>query len=206
MLKIHHAAHARSLRVVWIAEELGVPYELKHVPFNPAAMRTDEFLSVSMFGALPAIEDGGVRMVESGAICQYLTEKYGKAPFKRVLGDADYPAYLQWIHAGEATMTPPLGAIAQHTVIRPEEKRMPLVAAEAAETFKERLGVLNKWLHGRDQNDYLLGADMTAADVMVGYALHLANFFGMMEGAPADAAAYWARLQSRPAYQKAVAA
>lgn len=206
MLKIHHARHTRGLRVVWIAEELAIPYELNHVPFNPAAMRTDEFLNISMFGALPAIEDGGVRMVESGAICQYLTEKYGKAPFKRVLGDADYPAYLQWIHAGEATLTPPLGAIAQHTLIRPQEKRIPTIAAESADMFKQRLHVIEKWLHGRDRRDYLLGADMTAADVMVGYALHLADLFGLMQEAPNNVSDYWKRLQDRPAYQKAIAA
>ena len=110
MLTIYHGKHTRSLRVVWLAEELGLHYGVKHTPFDPAALRTPEFLSVSPHGQLPAIEDGGTRMVESGAICQYLTEKYGKAPFKRMLGDADYPRYLQWLHAGEATLTPPLVA------------------------------------------------------------------------------------------------
>ncbi len=205
MLKIHHAQHARSLRVVWIAEELGVPYELKHTPFNPAALRADEFLSVSPFGALPAIEDGGVRMVESGAICQYLTEKYGKAPFKKTLADADYPAYLQWLHAGEATLTPPLSDIAQHSVVRPESKRIPALVPDAAERFKERLAVVDAALRGRDANDYLIGRDMTAADVMVGYALHLASLFGLMADAPQNVSGYWKRLQQRPAYQKAVA-
>jgi glutathione S-transferase len=202
MLKIHHATHSRSLRVVWIAEELGVTYESRHVPFNPATLKSDAFLSVSPFGALPAIEDGGVRMVESGAICQYLTEKYGKHPFRRELGDPDYPTYLQWLHAGEATMTPPLGAIAQHTRLRPEDKRIPQVAFEAVETFKERLGVLDAHLNGKH---YLLGADMSAADVMVGYALHLASLFTLMDDTPAHVGAYWKRLRERPAYQRAIA-
>ena len=121
MLKIYHSQQARSLRVVWLAEEIGMPHEIVHMPFNPAALKAEDFLRINPFGAVPAIEDGGVRMTESGAICQYLTEKYGHAPFKKVLGDADYPAYLQWIHAGEATMTPPLGAVAQHT---PEAGRL----------------------------------------------------------------------------------
>lgn len=202
MLKIHHGKHTRSLRVVWIAEELGVTYESHHVPFNPAALRSDEFLSVSPFGALPAIEDGGARMVESGAICQYLTEKYGKHPFRRELGDPDYPTYLQWLHAGEATMTPPLSNIAMHTRYRPEATRIPQVAAESAETFKERLHVLDHHLAGKH---YLLGADMCAADVMVGYALHLASLFKLMGDAPMHVRDYWARLQARPAYQRAIA-
>ena len=202
MLKIHHGTHTRSLRVVWIAEELGVAYESHHVPFDPATLRSDAFLTISPFGALPAIEDGGVRMVESGAICQYLTEKYGKAPFRRDLGDPAYPTYLQWLHAGEATMTPPLANIAQHTSIRPEAMRIPQVASESVETFKERLQVLDAHLHGKH---FLLGADMSAADVMVGYALHLAALFGLMKDAPSHAGAYWKRLSARPAYQRAVA-
>jgi glutathione S-transferase len=201
MLKIHHGKHTRSLRVVWIAEELGVPYESHHVPFNPATLKSDSFLSISPFGALPAIEDGGVRMVESGAICQYLTEKYGKHPFRRELGDPDYPTYLQWLHAGEATLTPPLAAIAQHTSIRPEAMRIPQVATEAVETLKERLKVLDAHLHGKH---YLLGADMSAADVMVGYALHLAALFRLMDDAPAHVSAYWKRLSGRDAYRRAV--
>jgi glutathione S-transferase len=202
-LKIYHGKHTRSLRVVWIAEELGVPFEIKHTPFNPATLKSDEYLSINPFGALPAIEDGGVRMTESGAICQYLTEKYGHSPFKRVLGDPDYPRYLQWIHAGEATMTPPLGAIAQHTVVRPPEKRLSMVAAEAAETLRSRLAVLDMHL---GETGFLLGEHMSAADVMVGYALHLADLLGMLKDAPDDVAKYWARLKERPAYQRAIAA
>ena len=202
MLKIHHGKHTRSLRVVWIAEELAVTYESHHVPFDPATLKSDAFLSISPFGALPAIEDRGVRMVESGAICQYLTERYGKAPFRRELGDPDYPVYLQWLHAGEATMTPPLANIAQHTSIRPQAMRIPQVAAEAVETFRERLHVLDAHLSGKH---YILGADMSAADVMVGYALHLAALFRLMDDAPAHVSAYWKRLQERPAYQRAIA-
>ena len=202
MLKIHHAKHTRSLRVVWIAEELGVTYESHHVPFEPAALKSDAFLSISPFGALPAIEDGGVRMVESGAICQYLTEKYGKHPFRRELGDPDYPTYLQWLHAGEATLTPPLGAVAQHTSIRPEAMRIPQVALEAVETFMERLKVLDAHLNGKH---FLLGSEMSAADVMVGYALHLASLFRLMADAPPHVSAYWKRLSTREAYQRAAA-
>ncbi|KAF0177109.1 MAG: glutathione S-transferase family protein [Hyphomonadaceae bacterium] len=202
MLKIHHSKHTRSLRVVWIAEELGVTYESHHVPFDPATLKSDEFLTVSPFGALPAIEDGGVRMVESGAICQYLTEKYGKHPFRREMGDPLYPLYLQWLHAGEATLTPPLANIAQHTSIRPESRRIPQVAAESVETFNERLQVLDRHLAGKH---YLLGADMCAADVMVGYALHLASLFKLLDNAPMHVKDYWKRLSSRPAYQRAAA-
>jgi glutathione S-transferase len=203
MLKIFHAKHTRSLRVVWLAEELGVPFELKHMPFDPSALKADAFLDVSPFGALPAIEDGGVRIVESGAICHYLTEKYGHRPFKRVLGDADYAAYLQWMHAGEATLTPPLSAIAQHTMIRPAERRVPMMAQEAVETFHERMKVLDKWMGG---SGYLLGEDFTAADVMVGYALHLASLMRLIGDTPRDIQDYWKRLSGRQAYKNAIAA
>ena len=144
-----------------------------------------------------------MRMAESGAICQYLTERYGRAPFKRAFGDPDYPAYLQWIHAGEATLAPPLIAIAQHTMMWPEAKRAPHVAVDAADTFRNRLQVLDRALTGRH---FLLGSDMSAADVMVGYAFVLAGFFKLMGDAPPHVAAYWRRLQDRPAFQKAMSA
>lgn len=203
MLKIFHSRHARSLRVVWTAEELGLHYEIKHMPFDPAALRADEYLQVNPFGAVPAIEDGGVRMTESGAICQYLTERYGKAPFRRQLGDPDYPAYLQWLHAGEATLSPPLAAVAAHTMLRPEPRRIPIVAEESAERFREHVKVLDQQL---GETGFLLGNDFTAADVMVGYALHLASLMGLMRDVPDDVGKYWKRLSERPAYQKAVAA
>lgn len=203
MLKIYHAKHARSLRVVWLAEELGVPFEVKHMPFDPSALQSDEYLAVNPFGAVPAIEDGGVRMTESGAICHYLTERYGEAPFKRSLGDPDYPAYLQWLHAGEATLTPPLVSILAHTMMRPTEKRVAMLAGEGVERFHAHMRVLDKQMgsHG-----YLLGDELSAADVMVGYALHIAALLRLMGDVPADVAAYWARLSARPAYQRAVAA
>ncbi|MBY0447069.1 MAG: glutathione S-transferase family protein [Hyphomonadaceae bacterium] len=203
MLTIYHVKPTRSLRVVWLAEELGLPYSLKHMPFDPAALRTEEFLRISPFGIVPAIEDGGVRMTESGAICQYLTERYGKAPFRRQLGDPDYPQYLQWLHAGEATLTPPLTSVAAHTVLRPEPRRIPLVAEEAAERFREHAQVLNRQL---GETGYLLGSDFTAVDVMVGYALHVAKLLGLLKDAPDDVRKYFTRLAERPAYQRAVAA
>lgn len=203
MLKIYHVKPTRSLRIVWLAEELGVPYELKHMPFDPAALRTEEFLAVNPFGTVPAIEDGGVHMTESGAIAQYLTERYGKAPLRRQLGDADYPQYLQWLHAGEATLTPPLIHIAAHTRLRPESRRIPIIAEEAVERFYQHAKVLDQYL---GETGYLLGAEFTAADVMVGYALHLANAFGLIKDTPDDVQKYFARLAARPAYQRAVAA
>lgn len=203
MLKIYTAKHTRGLRVIWTAEEIGIPYELKHLPFNPATLKSDEFLAINPFGALPAIEDGGIRMTESGAICQYLTEKYGHAPFRRSLSDPDYSTYLQWLHAGEATLTPPLGLIVQHTRVRPEGLRVPMIAEENKTRFGEHLAVIDRSLGGKE---YLLGEDFTLADVMVGYALHLAGVLGLLAEPPLHVAAYWERLQARAGYQAAIAA
>ncbi|MET0182943.1 MAG: glutathione S-transferase family protein [Caulobacterales bacterium] len=202
MLKIYHARHTRGVRVIWTAEEIGVAYELKHMPFDPGSLRSDEFLRINPFGALPAIEDGGVTMTESGAICQYLTERHGHAPFKRTMDDADYATYLQWVHAGEATLSPPLSLVLQHTR-GPEDKRVLRIADESREKFYTHLAVIDRALHGKD---YLLGDDFTLADVMVGYALHLAALIKLMNDAPPHAAAYWERLKARPAYQKAISA
>jgi glutathione S-transferase len=203
MLKIYHAKNTRGLRVIWTAEEIGVPYELKHVPFDPAALRGEDYLAINPFGALPAMEDGGVRMTESGAICQYITERHGKAPFRRTITDADYPAYLQWTHAGEATLTPALSQLVQHRVSRPQDKRVPMIADESVEKFQAHLAVLEAALGGKH---FILGDEIALPDVMIGYALHLASLFRLMAEAPPHVREYWKRLQARPAYQKAIAA
>ena len=202
MLKIYHAKNTRSVRIVWLCEELGIPYELKTLNFSPDDLQSKAYLAVHPLGKVPSIDDDGLILNESGAIAQYLLAKHGKGRLEPKPGTADHGKYLQWFHFAEATFMVPLGNIAQHPFIRPEDKRIPQVAAEAVESAKKMLGVLEQELTGKD---FICGKDFTAADIMLGYSLLLCKMFGLLTGEYPNTGAYFARLAARPAFQKATA-
>ena len=199
-MKIYHAANARSMRVIWAAEELGLPYELQTLNFTPEELKSPAYLAVHPLGAVPAIDDDGLVLHESGAIVQYLQSKAGNrlqpAPDGR-----DYGRYLQWFHFAEATAMPPLSTIAQNAMLKPEEKRIPATIPEAAEKFGQIVAVIERELQDRD---YIAGAGFTAADIMLGYALHLGALLGLLGDAAPKTKAYYERLAARPGFRKAL--
>ena len=202
MLKVYHAPNTRSIRVVWALEELGIPHEVKKLAFNPKELQSAEYLGVHPLGKVPAIQDDGFTMTESGAIVEYLVAKYGKGKLMPAYGSNEYGACLMWIHFAEATLTAPLGSIAQHSFALPQEKRLPQVVAMATEQVKRMLGIIDKELAGKE---FILGKEFSAADIMLGYSVHLAKLLRMPVDDYANVAAYYARLASRPGLQKALA-
>ncbi|PKQ04720.1 MAG: glutathione S-transferase [Alphaproteobacteria bacterium HGW-Alphaproteobacteria-11] len=202
MLKIYHAKNTRSVRVVWLCEELGIPYETKVLKFAPDVLQSPEYLAVHPLGKVPAIDDDGLVLNESGAILQYLMEKHGAGGLEPKPGSAGRGRYLHWFHFAEATMMGPIGNIAQHSFIRPEDKRIPQVAAEAVESAQRMLGILEKELAGKE---YICGSEFTAADIMLGYDLLLCKLFGLLSDDLKNVNAWFARLSARPGFQKATA-
>jgi glutathione S-transferase len=128
MIKLYHAQFTRSIRILWLLEELGLPYELVKVAFKPPRY---SFEQDTPTGKFPSMEDGGVVLFESGAILEYLIEKYGKGRLAPPAGSPDRGLYLQWVHFAEATAFPPIADLAQHTMFLPEAQRIPQVAADA---------------------------------------------------------------------------
>jgi glutathione S-transferase len=168
MIKLYHAPLSRSARIYWLLEELGLRYELETVEFTPP---TKPFAQRAPLGKFPTIEDGEVTMFESGAILEYILERYGEG---RLAPAPDTPlraAFLQWVHFAEATAFPPLGQIAWNLVFKPEAERNPEVVAESRAMATAALGVLEEALRGRD---HLLGSEFSAADIMLGYTLQSA--------------------------------
>jgi glutathione S-transferase len=198
MIKLYHAPMTRSLRILWILEELEIPYEVEKLEF-PAGLQTPAYLAKNPLGKVPTIEDGDVRMCESGAIAEYLVEKYGKGRLAPAPGTPGRGEYLQWIHWSEATAMPSLADYFQNIMIKPESERIPAVAEEAKGRIAKWLGVLDAHLAGRK---YLLGDEFTAADAMMGYTAAGATFAGITSGFP-NVVAYLARLEERPAYKRA---
>jgi len=200
MIKLYHAQLTRSIRIIWLLEELGVPYELVTVPFKPPRR---SFEQATPSGKFPVIEDDGRVLSESGAILEYLIERYGKGRLAPPVGSPDRGPYLQWVHFAEATAFPPIGDVARHTMFLPEAERIPQVAADGRERTRNALGVVERGLAGRE---YLVGRELSGADVMMGYFLMAARMLGIVDADYPNIAAYWERIAARPGFQKALSA
>jgi glutathione S-transferase len=201
MIVVHHAPKARSVRVIWLLEELDVPYEVRGVTLSRETPRDPAHLRAHPLGKVPAIEDGDVTMFESGAIVEYLIERYGAGRLAPAPGTPARAAYLQWLHFGEATCLPPLSDLVQHTFMRPEAERIAAMVPDASARVRAWMDVLDAALADRP---YLAGEAFTAADVMVGYAVALAKLVGQLGPAHANVVAYLTRLEARPAFQRAM--
>ena len=202
MLKIYHAMNPRSLRIACLCEELGIPYEIQTLNFTPADLQSEAYLAVHPLGKVPSIDDDGLILNESGAIVQYLLAKHGNGRLEPKPGTAGHGRFLHWLHFAEATFMVPLGNIAQHAFIRPEDQRIPQVAAEAQVAARKMLSIVDRELAGKD---FICGPDFTAADTMMGYSLHLCKMFGLLTDDYPNASAYFARLAARPGFRKATA-
>ena len=201
MLKLYHSPRTRSVRIYWLLEELGVPYELETLAFTPQALKAAEYLKVHPLGKLPAIQDGDLIMFESGAILEYIIEKYGHGRLAPAPGSPARGAFLQWVHFAEATAMPPLADIAQHKLFKPEAERVPAVVADGQTRVATVLAALEQTLAGKP---YLLGGEFSAADIMLGYSLLLVKWFGLLTPEYPNVTSYMARLEQRPALQKAL--
>ena len=200
MIKLYFAPRTRSVRILWLLEELGLPYELERVEFKPQGKRF--FAQPTPLGKLPAIEDGDVVMSESGAIVEYVLERYGGGRLAPPVGSPERAAFLQWLHFSESTAFPPLGIVVWLTLYRDDAARHAELIADARARGATGLDVVERALAGRR---YLLGDEFSAADVMMGFTLGAARLLGVLvDGKHPALHAYMARLEARPAFQKAV--
>ena len=201
MIKLYHSPRTRSVRVYWLLEELGLPYELEVVPFTPPLPPARPFAQRTPFGKVPTLEDGDVTMFESGAILQYIIERYGEGRLAPAPGSPLRGSFLQWVHFAEATAFPPIGNIAWHTFKR-DTQEVPGAMADYRTWAAAALDVLERAMAGKQ---YLLGTDFSGADIMMGYTLECAKWFGLLNAGPSKLVSYIERLEARPAFQKAIA-
>jgi glutathione S-transferase/3-isopropylmalate dehydratase len=192
----------RGFRVVWLLEEMGLPYQLRDVDLLAGVENDPEFLNINPAGFIPAIRDGDVTMVESIAIMEYLLARFGPTTLAPAPQDAAFPAYLQFLHLGEAGLAASAYFVSGARNIAPEGERDNWSARQAMEVFTSRLGLVTRQL---ERAPYLAGEAFTAADISVGYALELARKnIGFVLGGVEEA--YMARLRQRGGYQRALAA
>jgi glutathione S-transferase len=200
MLKLYHSPRSRSVRIYWLLEELGVPYELEVVSFTPPLPPAKPFAQKSPFGKVPAIEDGDVTMIESGAILEYVLDRHGQGRLAPAPGTPQRAPFLQWVHFAEATAFLPIANLAWHS-FRGDADSIPTAMADYRTWANAALDVLERALAGKP---YLLGKEFSGADIMMGYTLQCAQWFGLLTDAHPNLVGYLARLAARPAFQKAL--
>ncbi len=202
MITLYHCVDARSFRALWALEEVGVPYELKMLPFPPRYFAR-EYLEVNPLGTIPLLIDGETRMTESAAICQYLAERYAGPPLSVRPDEPGYGAYLNALHMGEATLTFPQTLVLRYSALEPPERRLPQAVEDYARWTLGRLAGFESLLAGAD---YAAAGRFTVADISVGYALMMLKFIGLFEQAPGSLRAYYERARARPAFRRAKSA
>lgn len=198
MLKLYAAPRTRSLRVAWLLEELDAEYEVVLSEFQPTVSRF--FIQNTPTGKFPTIDDDGLILFESGAILEYLLEKYDDLTLAPAPGTRDKGEWLQWMHFADGTAFPPLGIVIWLAVYRDDADRYPELIEAARERALTAFEVLEQRLGGRP---WILGDTFSAADIMLGFTLLAARLLGLITPG-STLAGYLDRIETRPAYQRAL--
>jgi glutathione S-transferase len=190
----------RGFRVVWLLEEMGLPYQLRPVDLLAGAENDPEFLAVNPAGFIPALVDGDVTMVESIAIMQYLTDRHGPTTLAPDPADPSFALYQQFLHLGEAGLMGLLFIVFADRVLAPEAERNSWTGNFAEKLFESRRGLVARQLA---RAPYMAGYSFTAADISVTYALEFGRrTCGLVFDGPEQA--YIARTTARDGYSRAM--
>ena len=204
MIELYHCVSARSFRALWMLEELGLPYQLRMLPFPPRAL-AKEYLGINPLGTVPLLINGAARMTESAGICQYLTSLTPQSNLGVAADEADYASYLNWLHMADATLTFPQTLVLRYQFFEPAVRRQPQVAEDYARWFLGRLRALETAAQAMPADQpYLCAGRFTAADVAVGYALMLSDYLGMSSQWGPATQHYWMSLQQRAAFLRSL--
>ena len=198
-MKIYHAPNTRSVRILWLFEELGLSYELEHYKLGDPEMRTPEYRKIHPLGRVPVLEDGAVKIFESGAIIQYVLEKYGQGKFIPTVDAPNFARYLQWFHYAEGMIMPQVNIIVVESILLPEERRNKVNLDRATKLVTRMLTVVDEGLEGEE---YLAG-EFSGADMMTGHACIVSARLGADISDKPNVAAYIERLEARPALKTA---
>jgi len=201
MLTVHHLGKSQSERIVWLCEELGLPYQLKVYDRDKVTrLAPPEYKALHPLGAAPVIDDNGLVLAESGAIVEYLAAKYGKGRLVLAPDHPDYGQFLYWLHFANGTLQPATGRNMilgrlnlpdDNAVLRAMKGRLDL----ALGLVEARLG----------KADYLAGSALTTADIMIVFTLTTMRLFLSFDLKPyPNIRAYLARIGQRDAYKRAM--
>jgi glutathione S-transferase len=196
MLKVHHLNNSRSQRILWLLEELGTPYEIvKYQRMQPVPFAPPELKQVHPLGKSPVITDDGKTIAESGAIVEYIIDKYGNGRMKPKHGTDDHWKYVEWMHYAEGSaMLPLLMALYTGFPGVTADPLKPRIESEIA----NNLSYMAAGIKGRE---FFVGKELTGADVQILFVLEAA---GQRLKPYPDLESYVARMHARPAYKRGI--
>jgi glutathione S-transferase len=192
-IELYYTPHTRSSRPRWLLEELAQPYHLR-----PVELFEGERNPVHPLGSVPAVTINGETLIESGAICHWLADRFPEKKLAPATTDPQRALYEQWMFFVPGTLEPPAFDILMHTQILPEKKRVADIVPFSTRSYQQVLRMLSKEL---DHDGYLLGEQFTCADIMMGTTLTWLP--ELLEDHP-SLLAYIQRVTARPAYQRAI--
>lgn len=201
MIRLHHAHQTRSMRSLWLLLELDVPFELEVRPFDKS-LRSKEYLELNPAGRVPALEVGGARMFETGAITEFLCERFSPTGLGREPGHDERMEWLVWVHFAETISQHAAALTQQHVALYEDPMRSPIVQKLEAARLKKCYAALEARLSPAeaDHRDYLLASGFSAADISCGQAVYMARYFAPIDDFPA-LGQWYARITERPAFQ-----
>jgi glutathione S-transferase len=213
MLVVHHLNNSRSQRVLWLLEELGVPYSVKRYQRDPKTMLAPpELRALHPLGKSPVIVDGDVVMAESGAIIQYLVDRYGQGRLAPPAGTPEHLRYVYWLHYAEGSAMPPLllklvfgrlGSPPMPALLRP-------LAGAIAKGVQQRyidpqIKLHLDFMEGElRQSIWFAGTEFTAADIQMSFPIEAASARGGLDAQRPKLMSYLERIHARPAYLRAL--
>jgi glutathione S-transferase len=212
MITVHHLNNSRSQRILWLLEELGLDYKIKRYQRDPQTMLAPASLrAVHPLGKSPVITDDDMTLAESGAIIEYLVERYGQGKLSPLQGTAEYLRYRYWLHYAEGSLMPPL--LLNLTFSELVKRSIFLVRPAVwiiAQSIKSsyitpqitlHLNYLESELTG---SDWFVGSDFTAADIQMSFPLEAAVERASLDASRPKLIDFLQRIQARPAYQRAL--
>jgi glutathione S-transferase len=203
MITLYHVPQSRSMRVLWLLNELGVEFQLVSLPFDKS-LRRPEFLSLSPAGRVPALEIEGERMFESGAIMEYLCEKFPERGLGRMPGDMDRMAWLVWLHFAETISQHVAILTQQHIMLYEDHMRSPTVMQLEARRLAKCYDAIEARLSTPVENrDYLLTGGFSACDIAVGQAVYMARHFASLDGF-VETSKWYDRITDREGFRAAL--
>jgi glutathione S-transferase len=198
MLIIHHLNESRSQRVVWLVEELGLPYEIKYYTRNAQTrLAPPELKAIHPLGKSPVITDGDRTVHETGAIIDYVIRHHGGGRLQPDPKSVDYEVYQQWLHYAEGSAMLPL--LLNMYVGRLKEAGAPLHPRIESE-IANHLGYVEGWIKGRE---FFVGAGLTGADIAMSFVAEVARAQQKLASYP-SLSAWLDRMHERPAWKRAL--
>ena len=213
MIVVHHLNNSRSQRILWLLEELGLEYEIKHYQRDPKTMLAPpELKAVHPLGKSPVIGDGDTVVAESGAIIEYLVERHGGGRFAPAAGTPARLRYTHFLHYAEGSAMPPL--LMKLVFDKIEHSPLPFFVKPIARGIAQKVKgsfVLPQialhlgYLEGElAQRPWFTGEEFTAADIALSFPLEAAAARGGLDAKYPNLSDFLKRIHARPAYQRAL--